>query len=275
MFPVCFIWFSELWMSIVRTLSTDFPLGPILKPFIFHQRTRLQSILTLPSASRLTVGLAVTIQVVRAATVRCRLPTVTTCASCPSRESRHRAHTVAEVHWFVCGREVHGLGLLLYGPRANETGANRNRLGRVHRAGGTTVQSKSHILCQSAGHAHLLQDFQPKLPSININHQRRYIWLLRTAATLDDQNLNNGRGNLKTCRNSNFCYFLLSLQPIPESYKNLATTASLQILTNASIILQQYDLICTNKITRSLVMMKRCIFMYYRRSTRLPSRYMT
>lgn len=136
--------------------------------------TCLQSILILSSASILTVGLTITLQVVGAATVRCRLPTVATSATCPSRESRNRAHTVAEVHGFVCRREVHGFGLLLYGPRTNETRANRNRLGRVHRAGGATVKIKQHTAseCWSRTFA---EDFELKLPSINTNHQHRYI----------------------------------------------------------------------------------------------------
>ena len=150
----CLIWFSLLLTSTVRTLTnTDFPLQPILRRLIFNQHTCPHSIFTLCSASRLTVGLAVTLQVVRASAVRCRLPTV---AACPSRESWNRTHTVAEVDRFVGRREVHGLSLLLYGPRANETGANRNRLGRVHRAGGTTVPITSHKLRQGVGHAHLL-----------------------------------------------------------------------------------------------------------------------
>lgn len=227
--------------------------------FLFKQSTCQQSILILPSATHLTVSLTITIQVVRAATVRCRLPTVATCTTCPSREPGNRAHTVAEVHWFVRRREIDGFGLLLYGPRANESGANRNGLGRVHRAGGTTA----HIKSQAVGHAHLLNYFQTQLISLTtfipcilteLNSIRSVHLISIWNRKGKDQNLyNNRRGYLKKPVIAQiFRYFLLYLQEnsgiLQESGHNCFFRNPFQFIRN----LQQSHLITTNKITQGL-----------------------
>lgn len=206
----------------------------------------------------------------RAATVRCRLPTVATCTTCPSREPGNRAHTVAEVHWFVRRREIDGFGLLLYGPRANESGANRNGLGRVHRAGGTTA----HIKSQAVGHAHLLNYFQTQLISLTI-----FIPCILTELNSISVGTFNFHMEQKGQRpkfieqpprlpekpviTQTFRYFLLYLQEnsgiLQESGHNCFLRNPFQFIRN----LQQSHLITTNKITQGLATTKRCTFNLY------------